>query len=700
MENKASVIKILDRIIFGCAILFLVSTNNSIFVNQLGYYGALLCILIEYFLGENKFKKTGLEAAFLLFIGIEIVTAFFSFNERQAFSNVLRRFLLIPTVYTILAAADDFKKAKLFFKIYFGAALLTITFYLGFALKYFLSNLYALQGKGPSLFQYVMTAGGLISFTTVFAFAFFINERKSLKLKIFYLAAFLLSSIALVASDTRAAWIGTAAAVFLVLILKRKWLMLAPLVIIAAALIFFQNNKSIVHVYSVENGKLVKERDIATSGRARVTFDENNSLYVSDYDNGILQFKDLSLTERYPTPFPVERFAHWKDSFYVARLLDRRLLLYRKESGKMKFQQEFVSPGNLLDITAVNDNIYLADSDSGLTVLRDPLDLSKKIRYPEFREIKGISADSSSLALFYGDNRLSVYKLSNGLPKKEIYSQVIKTEYGFPQVIGNNLLFAESHSLKLFHIGSDNLSLADSNKALKGIWMYSLSGGRLFASDYDGSVYELGYPVNSKITVKSVSKLPYVPLSMLFSGGKIFLSEVKRSRIGTIVDPYHPSNVERLNLWRAGIQVIKDHPLFGVGDIDMQNVYKIYRKYYDRETYGHFHNNYVHFLAALGIPGFIIVMFLIISILLTHIKIYKALNAVEFASSYALGALAAFTGFLGSGLAEWNFGDHEIITMVWFTLGLNLAFYFSYKRMNPKATAGEIEETVLNSKQL
>jgi hypothetical protein len=43
-----------------------------------------------------------------------------------------------------------------------------------------------------------------------------------------------------------------------------------------------------------------------------------------------------------------------------------------------------------------------------------------------------------------------------------------------------------------------------------------------------------------------------------------------------------------------------------------------------------------------------------------------------------LGALAAFIGFLFAGLGEWNFGDQEIVTMLWFTLGLNIAFYKTY----------------------
>jgi len=67
---------------------------------------------------------------------------------------------------------------------------------------------------------------------------------------------------------------------------------------------------------------------------------------------------------------------------------------------------------------------------------------------------------------------------------------------------------------------------------------------------------------------------------------------------------------------------------------------------------------------------------------LMNLKIYNVLKDVPFVSSYSLGAAAAFIGFLFSGLAEWNFGDQEIITMVWFTLGLNIAFYKSYLKEN------------------
>ena len=90
------------------------------------------------------------------------------------------------------------------------------------------------------------------------------------------------------------------------------------------------------------------------------------------------------------------------------------------------------------------------------------------------------------------------------------------------------------------------------------------------------------------------------------------------------------------------------------------------------------HNNFVHLLVILGIVGFAVVMFMLFKIFQLHLKIYNTVKDIPFVSSYALGATAAFVGFLFSGLGEWNFGDQEIITMVWFSLGLNIAFYKSY----------------------
>ena len=139
-------------------------------------------------------------------------------------------------------------------------------------------------------------------------------------------------------------------------------------------------------------------------------------------------------------------------------------------------------------------------------------------------------------------------------------------------------------------------------------------------------------------------------------------------------------------LWRAGFLMLKDHPLFGVGDIDLNNLYRQYKRNYDKELQGHLHNNYIHFLAILGGFGFIIVMILLGKIIQLNYRIYNEVKTEPFVSSYSLGVFGGYISFLFAGLTKWNFGDHEVITMAWWIAGLNFAFYYlieQRRRINP-----------------
>ena len=130
--------------------------------------------------------------------------------------------------------------------------------------------------------------------------------------------------------------------------------------------------------------------------------------------------------------------------------------------------------------------------------------------------------------------------------------------------------------------------------------------------------------------------------------------------------------------------MFKDHPVFGVGDIDLQRLYKEYKKPYDKEIQGHMHNNFIHVLVVLGLFGFLAFCFLIIKIIRIEWNIWKETKGEAFISSYALGSFACFFAFLISGLTEMNYGDHEIITLVWFTLGLDIALYYFFKKGKTK----------------
>ncbi len=53
-EKKNTILKFIDSAIFIFIVIFLLSLSNSIFVNQVGYYGALLLILIKTAISKAK----------------------------------------------------------------------------------------------------------------------------------------------------------------------------------------------------------------------------------------------------------------------------------------------------------------------------------------------------------------------------------------------------------------------------------------------------------------------------------------------------------------------------------------------------------------------------------------------------------------------------------------------------------------------
>jgi O-antigen ligase len=150
-----------------------------------------------------------------------------------------------------------------------------------------------------------------------------------------------------------------------------------------------------------------------------------------------------------------------------------------------------------------------------------------------------------------------------------------------------------------------------------------------------------------------------------------------RSRAVSIFDPHEPSNYMRLMLLRYSPEVIRDHPVTGVGLVDLLPVY-------DRYVYphvpdnlkdirlGHFHNNLVQVAVQTGILGLTIFLFLVFNIVRSEWGGYRAAGD-RFLKSISLGNLAAFVGFFVNGVFDYNFGDSEVIMLVWFTLGLSLA---------------------------
>ncbi|HTY59152.1 MAG TPA: O-antigen ligase family protein, partial [Bacteroidota bacterium] len=164
-----------------------------------------------------------------------------------------------------------------------------------------------------------------------------------------------------------------------------------------------------------------------------------------------------------------------------------------------------------------------------------------------------------------------------------------------------------------------------------------------------------------------------IPLAVLVAGVLLFAPPYVTGRLFSIVDIHHPENETRLLLWSTGLKIFADHPVTGVGDIDLGELLRQYAGPGYSGQWGHLHNVAVHVLVTLGVLGAAAVFALFIRIGIVEWKIYRRVKDDWFAGSFALGAFAAFIGFQVNGLTEWSFGNQMVVILVWITLGITLA---------------------------
>jgi putative inorganic carbon (HCO3(-)) transporter len=145
-----------------------------------------------------------------------------------------------------------------------------------------------------------------------------------------------------------------------------------------------------------------------------------------------------------------------------------------------------------------------------------------------------------------------------------------------------------------------------------------------------------------------------------------------RDRLASAFDPSHPRNVERVNMWRAGVKMVREHPWTGVGDIGLGKLYPRYAPPGTHEMVSHLHDNVIMLAVTLGIPGLLAVVALFARMVVLLLANARALRAGP-ARGVAVGALAGVVAFLVMGLFEWNLGDAEAAMMLWCVVGLSCA---------------------------
>jgi O-antigen ligase len=135
--------------------------------------------------------------------------------------------------------------------------------------------------------------------------------------------------------------------------------------------------------------------------------------------------------------------------------------------------------------------------------------------------------------------------------------------------------------------------------------------------------------------------------------------------------PTIASNTSRMRMWRTGWRMFLERPLTGMGEGEMWTMYRGYVPDAPDDEGGHLHNSYIHALATGGIVGFAALMALLFGVARLEWHAWRTGGGVT--RSVALGAMAVFIGVGVNGLAEYNLADHEILVLLWTTVGLVIA---------------------------
>jgi len=184
--------------------------------------------------------------------------------------------------------------------------------------------------------------------------------------------------------------------------------------------------------------------------------------------------------------------------------------------------------------------------------------------------------------------------------------------------------------------------------------------------------------IASTLVILGIARRKLVPPFIIALVLFIFmLPQPYRSRFSTMIDPTFRTNAVRLQLFKGGLAIFKDHPIVGVGTRDLAPVYVKYKPPGATYVTGHLHNNFLQIAVSMGILGLFSFVYLLYSFL--RVAIRNLNKAPPLRNTAALACLGALVGFIVNGFFEWNFGDAEVITLLYIIIGLNLAIYVGGK---------------------
>ncbi len=136
------------------------------------------------------------------------------------------------------------------------------------------------------------------------------------------------------------------------------------------------------------------------------------------------------------------------------------------------------------------------------------------------------------------------------------------------------------------------------------------------------------------------------------------------------------SNGDRLVVWESSWNMIKDHPLTGVGLGQFKNVYEPrYRLKAMTQNLNHTHNNFVQVATEAGIFGFL--GFFVFTVCVLWNSYAEWLRT---GNPYALALFACWAGFSAFGMIDNTLDGSAVVKSMWFLTGVFLVLKKSWNK--------------------
>ena len=176
--------------------------------------------------------------------------------------------------------------------------------------------------------------------------------------------------------------------------------------------------------------------------------------------------------------------------------------------------------------------------------------------------------------------------------------------------------------------------------------------------------------------------------------GEQWLSERAWGRVNPEYIMQGDNTTLRLEMWRGGLEMVKAHPVTGVGDMGLEEISKEYYTAADGLYFGHMHNNFVHLAVIWGVPGLLLGTWFLLApgwlLVRRWIRMKReddALRAPPVLGAWVLGVAGSWVGMFVAGFTEWYLGDAETMLVYLALLGVALG-----PRLAPPESVSETAE--------